>query len=124
MGSLEAQALAKWKDLEARAFILWKVEATDSYKRFVIVELIKLIKLQANQSDIKLYNELKKICINLTKVELDCALSSLYMLGVIGIHPVQSFDGEARHVNFKRKNNTRVWKKYLSYIRVIQPEAV
>lgn len=111
------------QNLESRAFAMWKVEATDAYKRLVLVELFKLIKLQANQTDNRLYSELKKVCINVTRVEFDCALSSLYVFEVIGLHPARAVEGQARHVNLKRKNGT-TWKKYLSYIKAIQPEAV
>lgn len=111
------------ESLEARAFAMWKVETTTAYKRLVLVELVRVIKVQTNQTDNRLYAELKKVCINLTRVEFDCALSSLYVFEIIGLHPVHACEGEARHVNLKRKN-MRVWKKYLSYIKTIQPEAV
>lgn len=109
--------------LEVRAFAMWKVETTDAYKRLVLVELFNLIKKQANQTDNRLFSELKKVCINLTRVEFECALSSLYVFEVIGLHPVRAVEGQARHVNLKRKN-LRTWKKYLSYMKAIQPEAV
>lgn len=111
------------ENLEARAFAVWKVETTDAYKRLVLAELVRLIKLQTNQTDNRLYAELKKVFINVTRVEFECALSSLYIFEVIGLHPVHACDGEARHVNLKRKNMS-VWKKYLSYVKAIQPEAV
>jgi len=109
--------------LEARAFEMWKVETTATYKRLVLVELFNLIKAQANQTDNRLFSDLKKVRINLTRDEFECALSSLYVFEVIGLYPVRAVEGQARHVNLKRKN-LRTWKKYLSYMKAIQPEAV
>lgn len=110
-------------DRESKAFALWKVEATESYKRHVMVELYNLIKVQQNQTDMRLFSDLKHTCYNVTRVEFDCALASLQLLDIVGIHPAP-VNGESVpcHINLKRRK-TQAWKKYLKQIQKNQPDA-
>lgn len=111
--------------LEARAFALWKVDVTPEYKRLIMVELFNLIKRQRNQTDTKLYSELKYHCFNVTRVEFDCAVASLRLFDVIGIYKTTlSETGETYNINHKRQNMSSVWKKYLKHIKQFQPDAV
>lgn len=107
---------------EAKAFACWKVDATDTYKRYVITELYKVIEKGSNQTTVRLFRELTKTIWNVTKVEFDCALASLHLFGVIGIHPVSAVDdpGTTSHVNRKR-NRIREWNAYQEYIQSLQP---
>lgn len=122
MVNQESQAQT-FKELEARAFAMWRVDAPDDYKRLVIVKLFDLIKRGSNQTDFKLFSDLQKEIPTLMRVEVDSAISSLCVFDVIGWFPVQANSWQNRHLNIKRKK-LGTWKKYISYTKAIQPEAV
>lgn len=109
-------------DIEAKAFALWKVEATEAYKRHIMVELYNLIKVQQNQTDVRLFSDLKHTCYNVTRVEFECALAALQYFDIVGIHPVRTEVGEPCHVNLKRRK-TQAWRKYTKQIQKNQPDA-
>ena len=110
-------------DMEATAFALWKVEATETYKRHIIVKLYDLIKVQQNQTDVRLFSDLKHTCYNVTRVEFDCALTSLQCFDIVGIHPaLKDAAGESCHVNLKRRK-TQAWKKYIKQSQKNQPDS-
>lgn len=107
--------------LEQQLFACWKVDATDTYKRHVMTELFKVIDKEPNQTTGRLFRELCKSLWNVTKVEFDCALASLRLFGVIGIHPVPVDEtGTTSHVN-KKRHKMRKWHKYQEYIQSLQP---
>jgi len=110
-------------ELESKAFALWKVEATESYKRHIMVQLYDLIKVQQNQTDVRLFSDLKHTCYNVTRVEFECALASLQLLDIVGIHPAPVVsEGVPSHINLKRRK-TQAWRKYLKQIQKNQPDA-
>ncbi len=106
------------KDMEADALTLWKVDAPITYKRLIMKELYNLIRLQPNQTDVRLFNDLKRTCYNVTRVEFDCALASLKYFDVIGIHPVPQAEGDVFHVNRKRRS-VPLWRKYLKQLGAV-----
>lgn len=105
-------------DREAEALALWKVEATLSYKRHIMVNLYDLIRQAHNQTDSWLFVALRHRCHNLTRTEFECALASLKAFDVVGIYPVPGADGEFFHVN-RKKTNAPAWKKYTKRLRAI-----
>lgn len=110
-------------DLEAAAFALWKVDASMSYKRHIMVNLYDLLRNRHNTTDTELFVLLAHRCNNVTRVEFDCALAVLKSFDVVGIYPVATEDDvKLYHVNQKRKG-IPAWKKYLKNIGAAQPMA-
>ena len=100
-------------DLEAAALALWKVDASLSYKRHIMVELYDLLHDRHNTTDTELFVLLAQKCHNLTRVEFDSALAVLKSFDVVGIYPVATEDDvKLYHVNHKRKG-IPAWKKYI-----------
>ena len=104
---------------EAAALALWKVEATITYKRRIMQELYDLIRMQTNQTDVRLFNDLKRTCHNVTRVEFDCALAGLKFFDVVGIHPVPMAEGDVFHIN-RKKRRAPAWRKYQKQLEAIK----
>jgi len=103
---------------EAPAFALWKVDAPLTYKRQIVKELYALIRTQANQTNVRLFNELKRTCYNVTRVEFDSALASLVFMDMIGIYPATWNEDDIVHVN-RRRRRAPAWRKYLTQLGAI-----
>uniref|UniRef100_A0AB39CE29 Uncharacterized protein n=1 Tax=Pseudomonas phage HRDY3 TaxID=3236930 RepID=A0AB39CE29_9VIRU len=103
---------------EPDAFALWKVDAPLTYKRQIVKELYALIRTQTNPTNVRLFNELKRTCFNVTRVEFDSALASLVFMDMIGIQPTKWNEGETVHVNRKRRR-APAWRKYLTQLGAI-----
>ena len=103
---------------ESEAFALWKVEAPITYKRQIVKELYHLIRSQPNQTNVRLFNDLKRTCYNVTRVEFDCALATLVFFDMIGIQPTKWTEGDVVHIN-RRRRRAPTWRKYLTQLGAI-----
>lgn len=101
------------KNLEALAFDLWRHEASDSFKRLMMLEVHRLAAVKHNQSAAKIYFELRKQYPNASETNFMDAVASLKQFDAIGYYPIKGARGNHFHLNSSKSDK---WDAYLKYV--------
>lgn len=97
-------------ELERKAFDLWLTDASDAFKRAVLIQLYDMILERPNSTNKNLVSRLQSVNANINEEVFNDAIASLKSFGVVATVPAPHCEDQY-HVNIKSRKK-RLWQSY------------